>query len=673
MFHCPHCKKPAISLVSKMIFGPTIAFRCASCGGWVKTSWWGVILLALALIPIELATSPGLTFLFFLLVWPLLHAFVPLRNSHPTRLRILYLLLVILIGISVLPLGFYGWRMISNNQETLETKEKELQAFTSESLAQEVSLTIENMHQHVTGFFDAVESLAPQIPASKFDDDPRLRAVLRSFASEQATNVIFATVLNKEAKGAQAGEYNAAADTFLRKALEAAFLAAHQNTDYAGLPITIMRAGRNEPVMLYAQPITDKGNFLGMAGAVVTLEPLLKRLQDTRTRTGLDAYIVDNAGRLVAANEPEKNVAGMDMVEIPIVQKFLMWQGQARLTETSEFVLHDGKKTVPMLGTYSPIQDQGWGIIVQRKQSDAYFAVNQARTLSLLWGLVVILLSLGVGIASAKSITKPIDQLTQTARSIAKRDFSQRADIRSRTEIGELAGTFNLMAEDIQHYIGNLTEASEQNRQLFMGSIEMIAAAVDAKDPYTKGHSARVSQYSVILAKEMGLPEDEVNKIRVSATLHDVGKIGIEDRVLKKPGVLTNEEFEIMKRHTIMGFEIVRQVKQLAEMLPGIRWHHEALNGKGYPDGITGDEIPLMVRIMSVADTFDAITTDRPYQAGKDFPQALQILRKLAGTKYDPIVVDAMHAAYEKGDLRKAEARRASFITVPEAAPTPSN
>jgi HD-GYP domain-containing protein (c-di-GMP phosphodiesterase class II) len=174
----------------------------------------------------------------------------------------------------------------------------------------------------------------------------------------------------------------------------------------------------------------------------------------------------------------------------------------------------------------------------------------------------------------------------------------------------------------------------------------------------------------VMLAKEMGLPEEEVSKVRVSATLHDVGKIGVEDRVLKKPGVLTNEEFEIMKRHTVMGYEIVRQVKQLEEMLPGIRWHHEALNGKGYPDGIRGDEIPLLVRIISVADTFDAITTDRPYQAGRDFPQALEILQKHAGSKYDPIVVDALQSAYSKGDLRKAEARRSAVISVPQPAPT---
>ncbi len=160
------------------------------------------------------------------------------------------------------------------------------------------------------------------------------------------------------------------------------------------------------------------------------------------------------------------------------------------------------------------------------------------------------------------------------------------------------------------------------------------------------------------MARELGLEEVEVDKIRISATLHDVGKIGIEDRVLNKPGVLTKEEYEIMKRHTVMGYEIVRQVKQLNEMLPGIRWHHEALNGRGYPDGIKGDEMPLMVRIIAVADTFDAITTDRPYQTGSESIKALDILRKHAGSKYDPIVVDALDSALAKGRLAKFEMRR---------------
>jgi putative nucleotidyltransferase with HDIG domain len=353
------------------------------------------------------------------------------------------------------------------------------------------------------------------------------------------------------------------------------------------------------------------------------------------------------------------------MVASPIVQKYLNWAGRARVAETSLFPLQMGNQIVMMLGTYAPTQKLGWGVIVQRKTSDAFFTVFEMRRQTFQLGLLLVVLSMVIGFLATKAITRPIDMLTQTARSIAQRDFTQRAEIRSRTEIGELASTFNQMAEDIQRYIGNLKMASEQNRQLFFDAIEMIAAAVDAKDPYTKGHSGRVAQFSVILAREIGLPEEEVDKIRISATLHDVGKIGIEDRVLKKPGVLTNEEFEIMKRHTVMGYEIVRQVKQLNEMLPGIRWHHEALNGRGYPDGVKGDELPLMVRIIAVADTFDAITTDRPYQAGAEFPKALEVLRRHVGTKYDPIVVDALDSALAKGSLAKFELRRRTVAAAP--------
>jgi HD-GYP domain-containing protein (c-di-GMP phosphodiesterase class II) len=170
----------------------------------------------------------------------------------------------------------------------------------------------------------------------------------------------------------------------------------------------------------------------------------------------------------------------------------------------------------------------------------------------------------------------------------------------------------------------------------------------------------------VILAGEIGLDEQEIELVRASATLHDVGKIGVDDQVLRKPGVLSDEEFELMKRHTIIGFEIVRQVQQLADTLPGIRWHHESLDGAGYPDGIKGDEIPLLVRIIAVADTFDAITTDRPYQSGRDFPSAMDILKKHAGTRYDPLVVDALYSAYTKGHLQKFEMMHGAQVPIVE-------
>jgi len=578
-----------------------------------------------------------------------------MREGIGRRFRILYLIILILFGTSVVPLWFYGGKLMSINRERLETQENVLQLTISHSLAQQITLYIENLGQQLKEFFDTVEPLATGIPASRYGSEPDLRRALESFVADRP-NVLYATVLNQEARGGWAGGYNAAEDAFLRKALEAAFVAARQGEEYRSNPISILRNNLNEPVIVMARPLRVKGEFLGMVAAVVTLAPLIERLREVQ-RLGLEAYIVDNSGRLVASNDPDRTVSGMDMVGIPIVQKFLAWRGRAQATETSLFNLVRDGKSVPMLGTYSPILNMSWGVIVQKRLSDAYYMVSQMRDETVRWGVLMILLSLVVGALAAKTITRPIDTLTQSVQHIAQRDFSHRVKIRSRTEIGVLAETFNQMAEVIEDYIDSVQKASEENRQLFMDTLEMIAAAVDAKDPYTKGHSRRVAQYSVILAREMGMSERDVDMVRISATLHDVGKIGVEDRILKKTSVLTNEEYKVMKRHTVMGYEIVRQVKRLAEMLPAIRWHHESLNGNGYPDGISGDEIPLIVRIISVADAFDAITTDRPYQPGAAFPRALDVLRKLAGTKYDPIVIDALLSASEKGKLDEFRTR----------------
>jgi HD-GYP domain-containing protein (c-di-GMP phosphodiesterase class II) len=134
--------------------------------------------------------------------------------------------------------------------------------------------------------------------------------------------------------------------------------------------------------------------------------------------------------------------------------------------------------------------------------------------------------------------------------------------------------------------------------------------------------------------------------------LHDVGKIGIEDRILKKPGALTPEEFEIMKTHTTKGANILRPVTQLREMLPGIELHHEALNGRGYPYGLKGDEIPLLPRVIAVADTFDALTTNRPYQQAHDPFEAVRIIENLSGKRLDPTAVTALLAVFLRGDIK---------------------
>src|SRR5881394_959650 len=208
------------------------------------------------------------------------------------------------------------------------------------------------------------------------------------------------------------------------------------------------------------------------------------------------------------------------------------------------------------------------------------------------------------------------------------------------------------MSEELEHFVEDLKRAAKENRELFLSSIQMLAGAVDEKDPYTRGHSDRVRRYSVLITREMGLSEDFVEIVRISAQLHDVGKIGIEDRILKKPGALTPEEFEIMKTHTTKGANILRPVTQLREMLPGIELHHEALNGRGYPYGLKGDEIPLLPRVIAVADTFDALTTNRPYQQAHDPYEAIRIIENLSGKRLDPMAVTALLAIFLRGDIR---------------------
>ncbi len=188
---------------------------------------------------------------------------------------------------------------------------------------------------------------------------------------------------------------------------------------------------------------------------------------------------------------------------------------------------------------------------------------------------MAVFVSLGLSFFRRDGLPSPLQVLAQSSRAIARGDFSQRVHLKTRTEIGELADTFNTMSDELEHFVEDLKRAAEENKALFMGSIQMLAGAVDEKDPYTRGHSDRVTKYSLMIGKEMGLDPEFLETLRISAQLHDVGKIGIEDRILKKPGALTPEEFEIMKTHTTKGANILRPVPQLREMLPGIELHHE--------------------------------------------------------------------------------------------------
>jgi len=171
--------------------------------------------------------------------------------------------------------------------------------------------------------------------------------------------------------------------------------------------------------------------------------------------------------------------------------------------------------------------------------------------------------------------------------------------------------------------------------ELFLSSIRAIVEAVDAKDPYTRGHSSRVVEYSLIIGEAVNLNKDDLKRLEVSAILHDVGKIGIPDRILGKPGKLTYDEYAYMKRHPELGSSIIEPIAELRDLIPNILHHHERYDGNGYPTGLRGKKIPLFARIICVADSYDAMTTDRPYRRKKSISQALKELEENSGSQFD--------------------------------------
>lgn len=192
----------------------------------------------------------------------------------------------------------------------------------------------------------------------------------------------------------------------------------------------------------------------------------------------------------------------------------------------------------------------------------------------------------------------------------------------------------------------------EELRKTFFETSQALAEAIEMRDPYTGGHTVRVMNYSVAIGEEMGLPPGEMEKLKISAILHDVGKIGIEDSILRKAGGLEPEEIAKMKSHSVMGEEIVKRVSSLKDVATIIRAHQERFDGKGYPDGLKNGEIPLHARIIAVADSFDAMTTDRPYRKGMSFEEAIEEIKKNRGIQFDPDVVDAFVRTFEKGRIK---------------------
>ena len=240
----------------------------------------------------------------------------------------------------------------------------------------------------------------------------------------------------------------------------------------------------------------------------------------------------------------------------------------------------------------------------------------------------------------ARTLTDPIKQVAgDIATMTAARDFGRTLEVSGTSrELDSLATAFNEL-------MGGLTAAEAETQSAYLGAIRALAAALDARDPYTAGHSERVSALSVMIARQLELTETEVDVIRLGALLHDIGKIGVADHILRKPGPLSADEFEQIRRHPGLGARILRKVPFLEPHLAIVELHHERPDGKGYPFGLLAESIPLDARIVHVADAFDAITSARAYRPARPPSAALAELQRHSGAQFDPASVDALRVA----------------------------
>lgn len=553
------------------------------------------------------------------------------------RSTLTYPIAATLVLVTVVPMAAVGLALISSSRTHLTTVENQFLGRQAVSLADEISLLVGS---HRIQLASAARALA----AADRIDEKGFGELLQGMANEPGRAFVYLEIIPNEGLGAYAQLPNLRPATL--EVLKAAMQRAHRRTADGEIveEVLLDLPANDPPKALFAFPLRSReAGIWGSLSGILDLDPLQRQL-GANNYAGLMASVIDNTGRVIISSRPD--IRGGNLSDLPLVRDFLA--SRQRLTLTYEHPIHQAGE---VLGSMAPTGVLGWGVLMERPAAEAYapVRVNQWRTLGLT--AVAALIALGIGFGLSRRLIDPLRDLATTTSQVAEGNLTVRAKVRGEDEIALLAENFNNMAGNIEALVRKLRQALRQNQELFLETIRTLAAAIDAKDPYTRGHSERVASYSMAISRHLGLSQEEVFRVHIAAILHDVGKLGIRDGILNKPGGLSDEEFEIMRQHPAIGAQIMSPIRVFKDIIPGIRNHHETWEGTGYPDRLKGDEIPMVARIIGVSDTFDAMTTDRPYQEAMTLDYVLAKMRSLAGTRYDPLVIDAFMAAVEAGDI----------------------
>lgn len=577
---------------------------------------------------------------------------MPQKNN---KIRLIYFVLLTLLFVGVIPLILTGWFLSDRSAEELRAAEGRYQTQLVQDKARQIEMFGQRYSDLVAGIAKGFEfspdasllsSTATEQQLGRIlKENPNLLAIYIKPVSGAPLSVYRAESINEK-------ELQNFSAEIISKLGERRIVTARPET-----PIS-----KKENIMTVAVPVTQKDTVSAAIVAIVSLRELAGIMSETKPQAEKDLweaglpiiFVVDENGRAIFHPDPQVSNSQKQLTNLKIVEEWREANRQIQSALVPFTAEYDGKNYA-MIGAYSTASinnEMNFGVIAMQDESRALASVGEMRRQTWLISLALALVATIIGWLFARQLTKPVSTLVSAAQKIGAGDLSVRIEENKVEELNTLGLTFNSMSENLSENIANLAKAAEENRELFVGTVKALAAAIDGKDRYTRGHSERVSRISVHIGQYLKLNSEDLEKLRISALLHDVGKIAVNDAILNKPGALTDEEFEIMKSHAQKGYKIMSQIPAMKDYLPGIQLHHEMINGAGYPLGLKGDEIPLQAKIISVADTFDAMTTDRPYQKGMNFEDAVNRIKSFVGTRYDGKVVEAFVCACAEGHIR---------------------
>ncbi|MEO6589482.1 MAG: HD domain-containing phosphohydrolase [Pyrinomonadaceae bacterium] len=576
---------------------------------------------------------------------------MPLKTKN---LSLIYYILIALLLVGVVPLVITGWFLSNRSGIELRAAEGRYQTQLVQDKARQIELFGQRYGELVRNFAKALELSndlkilsAPQTEVKlgvTLKENSNLIALYIKPLKEDSLTVFRVEEINKQ-------EIENISTAIINDL-------GNSNLVY-GQPVKINSSG--EMALTIASPVIIENKMSAAVVAVISLGEFSKIIPENRPmseaelwNSGLPiVFVVDENSRAVFYPDAQVVSNQKSLSNLKIVQE---WQQSSRQIQSAlfPFTATFGENDYQMIGAYSTAnfsKELKFGVIAMQDESRALASVSEMRWKTWLISLIFALFALLLGSVLARKLTSPINNLVSASQRIASGDLSTRITPENIKEIDILGEAFNAMSGNLEEYITKLAKAAEENRELFVGTVKALAAAIDGKDRYTRGHSERVSRVSVAIGQRLGLDEDELEKLRISSLLHDVGKIAIDDSILKKPAALTDEEFAIMKTHPQQGFKIMKNIPAMKDFLPGMYMHHEMINGQGYPQGLKGEEIPLQAKIVSVADTFDAMTIDRPYSKGMNLQDSLDRIRSFVGTRYDGKVVEALVQACSDGQI----------------------